>query len=150
MFRIFASGGGVVFYQRRSILPAVQRFTNSVVFCRRCSVLPVLIIKQTNQDFPSPGQKITINLVKAVSQTNIFVAGLSGTNLTNQIILTVGRSSLISYMLCDCVINIIVYFKFFLILSFLLLYFRIFILGGNYLPLYRVYLAKAGREKQFL
>ena len=38
---------------------AVQSFTNSIV-------------KQTNQDFLSLEQKITISLVKAVSRTNIF------------------------------------------------------------------------------
>ena len=50
-------------------------------------------------------------------------------------------------MLYNRVISIIVYFKFFLILSFLLLYFYIFVLGGNYLLLYRVYLARVGREE---
>ena len=46
-------------------------------------ILPVLIVKWTNQDFQSLGWKIAIGLVKAVSQTNIFIVGLSRADLTN-------------------------------------------------------------------
>jgi hypothetical protein len=37
-----------------------------------------------------------------------------------------------------------VYFKFFFSFKFPAIIFRVFILGGNYLPLYRVYLARVG------
>ena len=45
----------------------IFRIYSGVVFCQRYSVLPVLIVKQTNQDFLSLGQKIAISLIKAVS-----------------------------------------------------------------------------------
>ena len=50
-------------------------------------------------------------------------------------------------MLYNCVISIIVFFKFFLNFKFPAIIFYVFILGNNYLFLYYIYLAKAGREK---
>ena len=48
-----------------------------------------------------------------------------------------------SYVLYNCVISIIVYFNF----KLPTIMFRVFILGGNCLLLYHVYLAKVGREE---
>ena len=49
-------------------------------------------------------------------------------------------------MLCDRITSVIVYFKFFFGFKFPAIIFHVFVLGGNYLLLYRVYPAKIGRE----
>ena len=49
-------------------------------------------------------------------------------------------------MSCDRIMSVIVYFKFFFSFEFPAIIFYIFVLGGNYLPLYYVHPAKAGRE----